>query len=56
MRFAHQLDTAGSLAEYHDVRGVDHGYNVMSDELDVTRRMYDLIAGHVRRATAQPVS
>jgi acetyl esterase len=56
MRFAHKLDTAGSLAEYHDVRGVDHGYNVMSDELDVTRRMYDLIAGHVRRATAQPVS
>ena len=42
----------GSLAEYVEVRGVDHGYNIMSDATEITRQMYDLIAGHVRRAIA----
>ena len=37
--------------EHHDVAGVDHGYNIMSNATDVTQRMYDLIAGHVRRRT-----
>jgi hypothetical protein len=32
------------------VRAVDHGYNIMSDATDVTRHMYDLIVGYVRRA------
>jgi acetyl esterase len=49
-RYADKLDAAGSLAEYVEVRGVDHGYNIMSDATEVTRQMYDLIAGHVRRA------
>lgn len=49
-RYADKLAAAGSLAEYHDVQGVDHGYNIMSDATDITRRMYDLIADHVRRA------
>ena len=49
-RYAEKLEAAGALAEYHEVRGVDHGYNIMSDNADVTRRMYDLMAGHVRRA------
>jgi acetyl esterase len=50
IRYADKLAAAGSLAEYHEVAGVDHGYNIMSDATDVTRRMYDLIADHVRRA------
>jgi acetyl esterase/lipase len=49
-RYADKLDAAGSLAEYVEVRGVDHGYNVMSDATEITRHMYDLIAAHVRRA------
>jgi acetyl esterase len=49
-RYGDKLAAAGSLAEYHEVRGADHGYNIMSDATDVTRQMYDLIADHVRRA------
>jgi len=49
-RYADKLAAAGSLAEYHEVAGVDHGYKLMSDATDITRRMYDLIADHVRRA------
>jgi len=49
--YAADLDAVGALAEYHDVAGVDHGYNIMSDAADVTDRMYALIAGHVRRRT-----
>jgi acetyl esterase len=50
-RYADKLKAVGALAEYVEVRGVDHGYNIMTDATEVTRRMYDLIAGHVRRAT-----
>lgn len=52
--YAADLDAVGSLAEHHDVAGVDHGYNIMSNATDVTERMYDLIAGHVRRRTPMP--
>jgi acetyl esterase/lipase len=51
-RYARKLEQAGSLARYHDVRGVDHGYNIMGDATDVTRGMYDLIVGEVRSAVA----
>jgi acetyl esterase/lipase len=51
-RYGDKLAAAGSLAEYHEVRGVDHGYNIMSNSTDVTRQMYDLIADHVRRAVS----
>jgi acetyl esterase len=50
--YAHELDAVGSLAEYHDVAGVDHGYNIMSNATEVTERMYALIAEHVRRRTS----
>jgi acetyl esterase len=49
--YAAALDAVSSLAEYHDVAGVDHGYNIMSDATGITERMYDLIAGHVSRRT-----
>jgi acetyl esterase len=51
-RYAEKLEAAGSLVEYVEVRGVDHGYNIMSNATEITRQMYDLIAGHVRRATS----
>jgi acetyl esterase len=51
-RYADKLAAAGALVEYIEVRGVDHGYNIMSDATDITRQMYDRIAGHVARAIA----
>ncbi|MUL63532.1 carboxylesterase [Mycobacterium sp. CBMA 234] len=51
-RYAQQLDAVGALAEYHEVPGVDHGYNIMSNSTDVTRGVYDVIAGHVSRAVS----
>lgn len=52
-RYAQKLEAVGSLAEYIEVPDVDHGYNIMSDDAEVTRTMYERIAAHVRRATAQ---
>lgn len=50
-RYAEKLDAVGALAEYYEVPDVDHGYNIMSNNVDVTTKVYDHIAGHVRRAT-----
>lgn len=50
-RYAERLDAVGSLAEYYEVAGVDHGYNIMSGAADVTRRSYARIVEHVARAT-----
>jgi acetyl esterase len=50
--YAEKLDAAGSLVKLYDLPGVDHGYNIMSDDVELTREMYDAIAGHVRDATA----
>ncbi|CRZ17356.1 alpha/beta hydrolase [Mycolicibacterium neworleansense] len=51
-RYAQTLDAVGSLAEYLEVPDVDHGYNIMSDDVEVTRKIYERIVEHVRRATA----
>jgi acetyl esterase len=48
--YARRLEAAGSLAEYHDVRGVDHGYDIRGESPEVTRQAYAFIAGHVARA------
>lgn len=50
-QYAQKLEAAGALVEYVEVPDVDHGYNIMSNATEVTRQMYDLIAGHVLRAT-----
>jgi acetyl esterase len=50
-RYADKLESVGALQEYLEVRGVDHGYNIMSDATEVTRRIYDRIVAHVVRAT-----
>jgi acetyl esterase len=49
-RYADKLEAVGSLAEYVEVRGVDHGYDIMTDATETTRRMYEVIAAHVSRA------
>lgn len=51
-RYAQKLDAVGALAQYYEVPGVDHGYNIMSNATDVTRGVYNVIAGHVSRAIA----
>lgn len=51
--YADKLDAVGALVAYHEVPGLDHGYNIMSDTPEAvaaTRRTYDLIADHVARA------
>lgn len=52
--YAAKLDAVGALAEYCEVPGVDHGYNIMSDApvaVDATRRMYHHIADEVMSRT-----
>lgn len=49
--YARNLEAAGSLVEYWDVPGVDHGYDIRRESPAVTRQMYEFIAGHVNRAT-----
>ena len=51
-RYADALHDVGALAEYLEVPGVDHGYNIMSDDIESTRRTYTHITEHVIRATA----
>ncbi|WP_135459589.1 alpha/beta hydrolase [Mycobacterium sp. DL99] len=51
-QYAQKLEAVGALAEYHEVPDVDHGYNIMSNATEVTRKVYERIAAHVRRATA----
>jgi acetyl esterase/lipase len=52
VRYAAKLDEAGALMRHYDVAGVDHGYNIMSDDVDTTRRMYDALVADVVAATA----
>ena len=52
-RYAEKLRAAGSLIEYYEISGFDHGYNIMSDAVDVTERVYSLIAGHVARVVGR---
>jgi acetyl esterase/lipase len=49
-RYAQKLEAVGSLAEYVEVRGVDHGYNIMSNATEITRQMYDVMVRHVTQA------
>jgi acetyl esterase len=55
--YAEKLDAAGSLVEYFEVSGVDHGYNIMpgastpAQAAQTTTQMYEFMADHVARAT-----
>lgn len=49
-RYADKLQAVGSLVEYIEVGGVDHGYDIMTDDTATTRKMYEVIAAHVIRA------
>lgn len=49
--YARQLEKVGSLVEYRDVPGVDHGYDIRGESPQVTRQVYEFMAGHVSRAT-----
>jgi acetyl esterase/lipase len=49
--YAKALRAAGSLVEYRNVPGVDHGYDIRDESVQVTREMYEFMADHVVRAT-----
>lgn len=49
-RYADRLDAAGSLVEYREVAGSDHGYDLKDDER--ARNSYRFIAAHIRQTTA----
>ncbi|MEW1721249.1 alpha/beta hydrolase [Streptomyces sp. NPDC093109] len=63
LRYAERLRAAGALAEYLEVSGVDHGYDLKESGTgagtengtgtgaEKAREVYALIARHVRRAT-----
>lgn len=50
--YAEKLARAGSLVEHYDIRGVDHGYDVMDGDPAVVARVYEFLALHVERAVA----
>jgi acetyl esterase len=52
-RYADKLAAVGALAEYYEVPGVDHGYNIMTDATEVTRQSYERMAAHVARAVTR---
>ena len=49
-RYARALEAAGALREYHEVPGVDHGYDIRDRSPEVTEQVYARLAGHVHRA------
>jgi acetyl esterase/lipase len=51
-RYADKLEAVGSLVQYIEVPGADHGYNIMSNATERTRQMYDVIVDHVKRSIA----
>jgi acetyl esterase len=50
--YASRLEAAGSLVAYHEVPGVDHGYDIRGESPEATRQAYEFIAGHVARAVS----
>ncbi|MFD7136267.1 alpha/beta hydrolase fold domain-containing protein [Streptomyces sp. NPDC059894] len=49
--YAGKLARAGALVDHHDLPGVDHAYDMLGKDPELTRKMYSIIAEHVRRAT-----
>ncbi|GLY43177.1 carboxylesterase [Amycolatopsis sp. NBRC 101858] len=50
--YAGKLAEAGALVEHYDIRGVDHGYDLMGGEPELVRRVYAFLALHVERAVS----
>lgn len=50
--FAGKLAEVGALVEHYDIRGVDHGYDLMDADPELVRGMYAFLALHVERAVA----
>jgi acetyl esterase/lipase len=48
--YAGKLAEAGALVEHYDIRGVDHGYDLMRGEPELVRRVYAFLALQVERA------
>lgn len=50
--YAERLAEAGALVEHYDIRGVDHGYDMMGGPPELVERVYTFLALHVERAVA----
>ncbi|MCI2415824.1 alpha/beta hydrolase [Saccharopolyspora sp. K220] len=53
VRYAESLRRDGVLREHRDIRGADHGYDLLGGADELVREMYDLIASHVIAASAK---
>ncbi|WSW80671.1 alpha/beta hydrolase [Streptomyces sp. NBC_00996] len=47
MHYAEKLRASGALLEHREFQGVDHAYNILTEDTELTREMYDLIAHHI---------
>jgi acetyl esterase len=52
MRYAEKLRASGALLEHREFNGVDHAYNILTENTELTREMYDLIARHITKLQA----
>jgi acetyl esterase/lipase len=48
-RYAGKLRASGALLEHREFSGVDHAYNILTENTGLTREMYDLIAHHIAK-------
>ncbi len=53
VRYARKLEVAGALLEHREFKGLDHAFNLLTDETARTREMYDLIAGRIAKTPAR---
>lgn len=52
VRYASKLRNSGALLEHREYDGVDHAFNILTDDTELTRDLYDLIAHHVSKIPA----
>jgi acetyl esterase len=50
--YAQKLRESGALVEHREFEGVDHAYNILGEDTELTREMYDLIAHHIAKVRA----
>lgn len=53
MRYAERLGAAGVLLGHREFKGLDHAFNLLTEETGSTREMYDLIAERIAKIPAR---
>lgn len=49
-RYAHALEAVGALRLYHEIPGVDHGYDIRDRTPEITKEVYQLLSDHIAEA------